>query len=94
MIYTICKIILRDGNVRAHSGALAKKALTIFGILNPNHTGSILNKFNSPSESMIIVVDEPKTISDESENIVEFMNNQIIRPGKGVESRVSTDTLV
>ena len=60
------------------SGALAKKALTIFGILNPNH-GSILNKFNSPSESMIIVVDEPKTISDESENIVEFMNNQIIR---------------
>ena len=75
------------------SGALAKKALTIFGILNPNH-GSILNKFNSPSESMINVVDEPKTISDESENIVEFMNKQIIRPGKGVESRVSADTLV
>ena len=73
MIFTICKIILRDGNVMAHSGALAKKALTIFGILNPNHTGSILNKINSPSESMIIVVDEPKTKSDESENDVDLI---------------------
>ena len=48
----------------------------------------------SPSDSIMIAGDELKTKSDESENIVEFMNKQIIRPGKGVASRVSADTLV